>query len=132
MANKETRTQTEIMLHVGNRADARVFRNHVAGVAYQGKLKRDAIAPGVSIIEDVRVVTCGLAPGSSDIVGWKMIRVEPQHVGRLLAVFTAIEVKEATSLRAEQKRFLALLRDMGGIAGVARSKEDAQRIIESI
>jgi dihydroxyacid dehydratase/phosphogluconate dehydratase len=46
-----------------------------------------------------------------------------------VAVFTSIEVKSATGrLRPEQRQWLEAVQAAGGIAGVARSVEDAARL----
>jgi hypothetical protein len=51
-------------------------------------------------------------------------------VGSIVAVFTSIEVKTPTGrLRPEQQQWLNAVQAAGGIAGVARSVEDAQRIM---
>ena len=47
-----------------------------------------------------------------------------------MAVFTAIEVKSATGRASkEQKNFIKRIHDCGGIAGVARSLDDAESIV---
>ena len=51
-------------------------------------------------------------------------------VGQQVAVFTSIEVKTPTGrLRPEQKTWLDAVQAAGGVAGIARSVEDAQRIL---
>ena len=60
------------------------------------------------------------APGVSDIIGWT-------EGGR----FVAIEVKAPRGrLTDEQKAFIDLVRRSGGVAGVARSVEEARAILE--
>lgn len=77
-----------------------------------------------------RAVRFGLAPGSSDLIGLRRIVVGPEHVGRTLAVFTAVEVKDARGRASpEQVRFLEVVRDLGGLGGIARSVEEAHQII---
>ena len=50
-------------------------------------------------------------------------------VGTTVAVFTSIEVKTASNrLTPEQQQWLDAVQAAGGIAGVARSVEDALRI----
>jgi hypothetical protein len=45
-------------------------------------------------------------------------------------VFTSIEVKTRTGkLRPEQEQWLKVVRAAGGIAGVARSVEDAEALV---
>jgi len=51
-------------------------------------------------------------------------------VGTQLAVFTSIEVKSPTGrVRPEQQQWLNAVQAAGGVAGIARSVEDAQRIL---
>jgi hypothetical protein len=77
-----------------------------------------------------RPVTFGLAKGSADLIGWRTVTVTPEMVGQQVAVFLSIEVKTATGrLRPEQQQWLAAVQTAGGIAGVARSVEDALRIV---
>jgi hypothetical protein len=68
-----------------------------------------------------RFVRYGLAVGSSDLIG-----ILSPH-GRMVA----IEVKTSTGrLTTTQKKFLESVRASGGIAGVARSPQEALDIIE--
>jgi hypothetical protein len=76
-----------------------------------------------------RPVSFGLARGSADLIGWTIRTVTPEMVGQQVAVFTSIEVKTATGrLTPEQRQWLVAVETAGGIAGVARSVEDALRI----
>jgi hypothetical protein len=76
-----------------------------------------------------RPVQFGLCKGSADLIGWRTVTVTPEMVGTTVAVFTSIEVKTATGrLRPEQQQWLDAVQAAGGIAGVARSVEDAQRL----
>ena len=69
-------------------------------------------------------------PGGGDLLGWRTVEVTPEMVGQRVAVFTSIEVKTPTGrLRAEQEQWLKVVRAAGGIAGVARSVEDAQALV---
>jgi len=75
-------------------------------------------------------VQFGLARGSADLIGWRSVVVTPDMVGQRIAVFTSIEVKTATGrLRPEQQAWLGVVQGAGGIAGVARSVEDANEIL---
>ena len=50
-------------------------------------------------------------------------------VGQKIAVFTSVEVKSSTGrIRPEQQQWLEAVQAAGGIAGVARSVEDAQQL----
>lgn len=80
--------------------------------------------------EDGRVVRTGLCVGSSDVIGWKVVDITPDMVGQRVAVFVAIECKSATGRASlEQERFIAAVRAAGGIAGVCRSPEDAEKLL---
>ena len=71
----------------------------------------------------------GLARGSADLIGWTIRTVTPEMVGTQVAVFTSIEVKTPTGrVKPEQQQWLDAVQAAGGIAGVARSVEDALRI----
>ena len=73
-----------------------------------------------------RPVSFGLCKGSADLIGWTTRTITPDMVGQQVAVFTSIEVKTATGrLSPEQRQWLEAVQAAGGIAGVARSVEDA-------
>jgi hypothetical protein len=77
-----------------------------------------------------RPVQFGLCKGSADLIGWRTITITPEMVGQQVAVFLSIEVKTATGrLRPEQQQWLDAVQSAGGIAGVARSVEDAQSLL---
>jgi len=84
----------------------RIFRNNV-GMAW-GK--------------DGRPIRFGLAKGSSDLIGWTEIDG--------VAVFTAVEVKTKKGKPTEaQLNFIEVVRRSGGIAGIARSDDEAEEMI---
>ena len=93
--------------------DTRLFRNNT------GTLKD----------QNGRPVQFGLCKGSADLIGWKRVTVTPDMVGQQVAVFLSIEVKTPTGrIRPEQQQWLDAVQTAGGIAGVARSVEDAHRL----
>lgn len=93
---------------------ARLFRNNVGSL-------QDATG---------RFVQYGLCVGSSDLIGWTEVEITAEMVGRKVAVFTAIEVKGAKGRTSqEQQNFISAVRTAGGLAGVARSREDFQKIV---
>jgi dihydroxyacid dehydratase/phosphogluconate dehydratase len=54
-------------------------------------------------------------------------------VGTRLAIFTSIEVKTPTGrVRPEQQAWLEAVQQAGGVAGVARSIDDAVRILDDV
>jgi hypothetical protein len=106
--------QQNIRLKCGN-GQTRLFRNNT----------------GVLRDPKGRPVTFGLCKGSADLIGWRTTRVTSEMVGKEVAIFLSIEVKAAKGrLRPEQERWLEVVQASGGIAGVARTVEDAQRLIE--
>jgi hypothetical protein len=109
----EQRIQQEIRLAV-SKGDTRVFRNKTGTL-------RDA---------NGRPVSFGLCKGSADLIGWRSVTITPEMVGQQVAVFTSIEVKAATGrIRPEQQQWLNAVQAAGGIAGVARSVEDAMDLL---
>ena len=72
----------------------------------------------------------GLCKGSADLIGYRTITITPDMVGQQVAVFLSIEVKNPTGrIRPEQQAWMETVQAAGGIAGVARSVEDALRIV---
>ena len=79
-----------------------------------------------------RPVQFGLARGSADLIGYRTITITPEMVGQQVAVFTSIEVKTPTGtgrIRPEQRAWMETVQAAGGIAGVARSVEDAKALL---
>lgn len=115
--NQETDLQQRIRLALGTRPDARLFRNNC------GTLPDPRTG---------RLVTFGLARGSADLIGWRTVTITPDMVGTQLAVFTSIEIKTPTGrIAPAQQHWLATVQGAGGLAGIARSVEDALQIAES-
>lgn len=68
--------------------------------------------------------------GGSDLICLTPVTITQDMVGQTLGVFTAIEVKTKTGRTTkEQDRFIDTIKRNGGLAGVARSAEDALKII---
>ncbi len=122
----ETNINKLIMLAI-SKMGARVFRNNT-GVGWVGRLVTKT-AQFVTLA-DPRPLHAGLIKGSSDLIGWTPKKVTPEMVGKTVAVFTAIEVKtEKGRVTPEQVQFIEQVRKAGGIAGVVRSPEEAERLI---
>ena len=109
-------TEQQIQQHIRlalSRGPVRLYRNNTGTL-------RDA---------NGRPVQFGLAVGSADLIGWTTRTITPDMVGQQVAVFTSIEAKSASGrLRPEQQQWLDAVQAAGGIAGVARSVEDAARL----
>lgn len=114
---------------LGRRQDARLFRND-CGTAWTGEVVE---RHGTTVIlRNAQRITYGLQPGSSDLIGWQSIEITPDMVGRRVAVFLTIEAKNKRGrLSTRQLRWLHAVDQAGGNAGVARSPQDAETILES-
>lgn len=109
-------------------ATTRIYRNNV-GKAWMGK--SSFLGDGNVIIQHPRRVTFGLCVGSSDLIGFRSITITPDMVGQNVAVFCALETKtEDGTTTPEQKGFIDMVKNMGGLAGVARSLADANWILK--
>ena len=99
-----------------SKAGCLVFRNESAG-AWVGKvIHKDA---SQVTLTDARMIRFGLAVGSSDIIG-----ISP--AGKFLALEVKTSKGRATK---EQLRFIEAVNNAGGKAGIARSVEDALKLI---
>ena len=76
-----------------------------------------------------RLVRYGLCPGSSDLIGLRTRIITEADLGHRFAQFVAIEVKDRGRATAEQQAFIAMVQAAGGLAGIARSIEDARSIL---
>lgn len=75
-------------------------------------------------------VRFGLAPGSSDLIGWREVTITPAMVGRTIAQFVAIETKaKSNKVTDVQAAFLGTVKYMGGHAKVIYSVDEAERFI---
>jgi hypothetical protein len=132
MTQKENNLMRVIMLAVGKCKDLKLFRNNT-GQAWQGskKIFEERNGRRVLILYDPRPIDAGLCNGSSDLIGWKTVTVTQDMVGKKVALFTAVEVKsEIKSVAsAAQINFLTVIREMGGVAGLARSTDEARRLL---
>lgn len=69
-------------------------------------------------------------PGGSDLIGYRRVTVTDEMVGQDVALFAAVEVKTARGrVRPEQQRFVDHIRNAGGVAGIARSVDEAKGIL---
>ena len=111
-----------------SRGVVRLFRNNV-GSAWMGKAipQKD----GSIKIDNPRRVDFGLCVGSSDAIGFKTVEITPDMVGQKIAIFVAIETKTATGKpTADQQKFVDYVAKCGGLAGIARSVDDAKEILK--
>jgi hypothetical protein len=114
VADSEAKIMRDIRVELGTYDDLRLFRNNVGG--YWSK--------------EGSFVRTGLAPGSGDLIGIKAVTITPDMVGTRVGVFTSVEVK-STKGRAgkKQKAWAGMVKELGGIAGFARSAKEAAELI---
>ena len=111
------------------------WRNNV-GNGWVGKVRHIrthctvVCEPGDVVIKNARPLRSGLCKGSSDVIGITPVFITQAHVGRTLGVFSAIEVKSKNGKPTEdQLKFLQAVEKAGGFAGIARSNDDIEVII---
>jgi len=98
------------------------------GQAWTGDVHR--LPNGDILIKNPRPFSTGLPPGFSDLFGLTPITITHEMVGKRIGIFTAIEIKSAKGKPSDrQKSFLSAIRNQGGRSGVARSIQDARRVI---
>lgn len=116
MSNSETKIQQEIRLALGKIPQLRLFRNET------GQLPDPRTG---------RWIQFGLAKGSSDLIGFKTIKITQDMVGSSVAQFVSIEVKTPKGRSTKiQENWLRCIKSAGGISGVARSIEDAIKLLK--
>lgn len=108
---------------------ARLYRNNT-GLGWVGEAPR---REGNAItLHNPRPLHAGLCEGSSDLIGWTTLEITPDMVGRKVAVFTAVEVKNGSDRPTKvQRAFIAAVKAQGGLAGIARNVNDAVAIVKS-
>lgn len=107
----------------------KVFTNPV-GNAWQGVFLKRTPTGETILGPGARRIQYGLIKGSADLIGWKAVTVTPKMVGKKLAVFVGIEVKQpGKKPTPEQITFQNHLRADGAFCGVAASAEEAIAIV---
>jgi hypothetical protein len=95
----------------------RLLRNNI-GLGWGGK-------PCVPCMQRLTRIRYGLCVGSSDLIGWRPVKITQQMVGRTLAVFLAIEAKTPTGYTTpDQEAFLKAVNEAGGDGRVIRNEAD--------
>ena len=125
---KEGSVIDNILLGI-SKLKCRLFRNNT-GMGWSGELIRKK--EGNVHLANARPLHAGLFKGSSDLIGWTVVTVTPEMVGRKVAVFTSLEVKTGT-LKAtkEQSNWIQKVRESGGIAGVVKTADEATELLNS-
>jgi len=113
----------------------RLFRCN-SGMAWAGnaavikQTRNCRVHPGDVIIKQARPFH-GMVKGTSDMLGFTKMYITPEMVGREIAVFTAIEVKTpGVYATKEQKSFIKMVTELGGISLIAKKFDDVLQAIE--
>ena len=123
-SKSERDIQNRIRLAV-TKAGARCMRNNV-GMGWTGNTSR--VDANTIMIHDARPLHAGLGTGTSDLIGWLPVLITPEHVGKTLALFLAIEVKRPCGRPTpDQVAFLRAVNAAGGMAILATSDEQVTR-----
>lgn len=111
-------------------ASEQTIQQHIRIACSRGQTRLFRNNTGTLRDQHGRPVQFGLCKGSADLIGWRTITITPEMVGHQVAVFASIEVKTPSGrLRPEQQQWLDAVQAAGGIAGVARSVEDAEALL---
>jgi hypothetical protein len=123
---KESEFQKHIQL-TASRAGAKLFRNNV-GQGWIGTVKR--MTTGEILLFNPRPLHAGLHTGSGDLIGWKTITITPDMVGKQVAVFTSVEVKQGARTTAEQMHWMNSVNNAGGIAGIVKEIQELDNLLK--
>lgn len=130
MKKTEHEIQNEIRVAVGTTQAATLFRANV-GEAWTGTLAANNL--NRVIIEDARRFRSGLPIGFPDLFGFRTIEITPEMIGKKVAVFAFIEVKKHGGRTSKaQEKMLAFLRAAGAVGGVARSPDEAIKLLRHL
>lgn len=116
MARDESNIANEVML-AASKQSTTLFKN-VRGLFWSLDMQRK-VAAGLQ------------CKGSSDLIGFRKVKVTENMLGKEIAVFVALEIKTKTGGNGspEQKQFIEFVKNAGGIAGVCRSDADAIKLL---
>lgn len=125
---------TKQILLMASRIGARLYRRNI-GMGWIGQSvvikKRETIvvSPGDVVIRNARPFHNGEA-GQFDTWGWKQVTITPEMVGTQIAQHVEIEIKFGKDrMSEEQVKWGAFCERSGVRSGVARTLEDAQKIL---
>ena len=126
----EAEIKARIQIALSKDPSIRLF-NIVTGQFWRGEVdyRESDIPRGIVVLRNASAVRTG-CPGMSDLLGWKSITISPEMVGMKIAILTAVETKSQKGRPSDQQRqFIHVVSNAGGIAGIARSVEEAKLIL---
>ena len=119
----EHEIQNQIRLAISDAKIATSFRTNV-GEAWQGDVKK--LDDGSLLIRNPRRFQTGLPPGFSDLFCVVPVTITPDMVGKQIAQAAFLEVKTPKGRATnDQRNFLQQMKNLGAIAAVVRSADNA-------
>ena len=107
------------------------IQQHIRLACGRGTVRLWRNNTGALVDQQGRFVRFGLCKGSSDLIGLRSLEVTPEMVGQRLAQFVALEVKTVSgTVSTEQRAFLQLVQQLGGLGAVCRSIEEARTVLD--
>lgn len=128
----ETALMKELQI-AASQMGARLFRQNT-GMAWVGKATRIA-RPQRVLVNAGDVVIRGARPfhagreGMSDLGGWHPVIVTEEMVGKPLAVYAQVEVKDGARPTQAQLDWIGMVLRAGGLAGVAHDEIELRQIL---
>ena len=114
---------------MGQMTSEQTIQQHIRLACSKGSCRLFRNNTGSLLDKNGRPVQFGLCKGSADLIGWTSRTITPEMVGQKIAVFTSIEVKSTSGrVKPEQQQWLDAVLKAGGIAAVARSVADCERL----
>lgn len=126
--NLETKIQNSIRLAL-SKSGITSWRNET-GKFWSGKVIHKENSSVT--LANAAMIPVGLCVGSSDLICITPKTITQDMVGQTIGVFTAIEVKtyrKGSEASDKQTQFINHVKKMGGIAGIARSEEEALELL---
>lgn len=122
MACKESEILKRVQLKA-SKLGWRLWRNNI-GLAWTGTPYKTA-DPQTILLKNARRIRFGLCPGSSDLIGFRLITITADMVGSIFARFAAREVKTPTGrVDSKQQAFLNMVNEAGGDSNVIRHEDE--------
>lgn len=124
----EHKIQNDIRVYISENHLGTFFRANV-GTGWVGRTYINESNNCLRILHPRRFST-GLPDGFPDLFGFREITVTPEMVGQKIAVFCGLEIKSPHgALRKKQRLMLDYMAQNHCYCGVARSVNDAERIL---
>ncbi|WP_425057638.1 hypothetical protein SCACP_21560 [Sporomusa carbonis] len=120
--------QNQIRLAISKHRLGVSFRTNV-GAAWQGDVEKNP--DGTITIRNPRPFKSGLPEGFSDLLVISPVTITSEMIGQTFARAGFLEVKTPKGRPTEaQLNFIKQMTNLGALAGVARSPEEAIRILK--